>query len=272
MDAGNCCNTLIAVYADKCYTLKDGESEWVHQITTIGKSLPYSSGCMLQDGSILITGGSTNKQGYVNHCWKLDIRQMEWCTLPGLNLEHDSHATVCMGDQVYVLGGTFCKEILSDVEYLDRETGFWQFTSDMPMGLYGHTAVAYKHFIYVFGGVFSKATFMLDTISKVWRKKADMPSGSNWGCAVVYRDRIYVMSSRFMSYDPDNDKWATPSQPALEESRRSAVVWKDRILLCGAENSSVIEEYDPDRNTWAEWKHRLPRAAERRPIMFVVHM
>ncbi len=40
------------------------------------------------------------------------------------------------------------------------------------------------------------------------------------------------------------------------------MVWKDRILLCGGEGTSVIEEYNPDTDTWSEWKPQLPKAAD----------
>ena len=75
-----------------------------------------------------------------------------------------------------------------------------------------------------------------------------------------------------MSYDPDQDQWETHLKSAVTNLAPSAVVWKDRILLCGGVNSSVIEEYNHDTDTWSEWKHQLPKAANIPPVVVAVHM
>ena len=189
--------------------------------------------------------------------------------MPDLNVPRRTHATVCMGNQVYVLGGYNGKKLQS-VEYysLDEQSRSWHVTCDMFLGLSRHTAVSYKHFIYVFGGLgdsgypgYSQATSMLDTVSLKWSKKSSMPGSCFAGSSVVYTDRIYVLGGEekcCMSYDPDQDQWKTHSKPSASHDFPSAVVWKDRILLCGGYNTSVIEEYNPDTDTWSEWKHQLP--------------
>ncbi len=164
-------------------------------------------------------------------------------------------------------------KILSSVEYLDEETGSWQATCDMPSEVDDHTAVNYKHFIYVFGGRDPQTTFRLDTVTKKWSRKAEMPEPCKRGSSVVYRDRIYVLGGDencCMSYDPGQDQWETHSKPAVEHNLTSAVVWKDLILLCGGQDTSVIEEYNPDTDTWSEWKHWLPKTAS--TTIFTVHM
>ncbi len=265
-------NTLIAVYADNAYTLTGGGSDWVSKTSTAGKWLDFGSACMAGDG-ILITGGCNNN-GYSSQCWKITVPTMEWTALPDLNVARQNHATVCVGNQVYVLGG-WDGETLQSVEYLDEQNGSWQVTGDMPSVLYGHTAVSYKHCIYVFGGRLSQATFMLDTVVKKWSRKADMPGDCYRAASVVYKDRIYVLSgegSCSMSYDPDQDQWKTHLKSTATNLAPSAVVWKDRILLCGGQNSSVIEEYNPDADSWSQWKHQLPKRANIPPVVVAVHV
>ena len=90
---------------------------------------------------------------------------------------------------------------------------------------------------------------------------------------MVYRNRIYVLGGPqncCMSYNPDQDQWETHSKPAVSPVIPSAVVWKDRILLCGGLNTSVIEEYNPDTDTWSEWKYQLPKAAKPAPVVFAI--
>ena len=272
---------LIAVYADKVYTLKGGGSDWVSKTSTAGRMLWNSSACMTGD-SVVITGGNNN--GRSSLCWKLTVPTMEWTALPDLNMAREHHATVCVGNQVYVLGGWDGKKRQS-VEYLDEQHGSWQVTCDMPSVLYGHTAVSYKHCIYVLGD----GTFMLDTVNKEWSRKADMPGGCFYVSSVVYKDRIYVLGgwkNCCMSYDPDLDQWETHSKPAVTHvayvpslGRRlgfsphvaPSAVWKDRILLCGGLDTTVIEEYNPDTDTWSEWKHQLPTTENIPHVMFAVH-
>ncbi len=277
-------NALIAIYDDSAYTMKTVESEWLWltKASSVGKWFRYSSACMTPDG-ILITGGST-PNGFTKQCWKLTLPTMKWTALPDLFVARVYHATVCGGSQVYVVGGCDSGEELQSVEYLDDQKVSWHGFCDMPSGLYGHTAISYKHFIYVFGsnssfslggGDSSLATFMLDTISNRWSRKADMPSDCLRGSAVMQRDRIYVLvgyQNCCMSYDPDQEQRKTHSRPEMKHDRASAVVWRDRILLCGGLSTSVIEEYNPDIDTWSEWKHHLPKAGRPPPLVLAVHM
>ncbi len=101
---------------------------------------------------------------------------------------------------------------------------------------------------------------MFDTVREEWSRKADMPIGCCRASSVVYRDIVYVLGGEencCISYDPYQDQWKTHSKPAAKHVRTSSVVWTDRILLCGGENISVIEEYNPDTDTWSEWKHQF---------------
>ena len=139
----------------------------------------------------------------------------------------------------------------------------------MPIQLYSPTAVSYKHYIYVFSG--SKTTsdvssenLVFDTVNKTWDNKADMPQVFSGVSAVVYRDRIYAFGKKCcMSYSPDQDWWQTHTAPKEDHEWGSAVVWKDRILLCGGNDTTMIEEYNPHTDTWAEWKHQLPQKHNR---------
>ena len=264
-------NTLIAVYEDKCLTLRDGESKWTCQDSSTGKRFEDSSACMMGDG-IMVTGGYGNDK----KCWKLTLPTLNYTALPDLNEEHRDHATACIGNQVYVLGGyAGSGKVLSAVEYLDEETGSWQIISDMPSELDEHTAVNYKHFIYVFGGRGSQKTFVLDTVTKKWSRKADMPECCKRGSSVVYRDRIYVLGGEencCMSYDPEQDQWKTHSEPEDDHDSAYGLVWKDRILLCGGTNTSVIEEYNPDTDAWSKWKYQLPKADSIPPAVFKIQL
>ena len=85
---------------------------------------------------------------------------------------------------------------------------------------------------------------------------------------------IYIVggfTNSCMSFVPALNMWFTLSQCKHEHGDAPAVVWKDRILVCGGRSieaerddgepgdTSVIEEYDPDRNNWTVSQIQLPR-------------
>ncbi len=261
-------NSLVAICGGWWYVLREGELEWLDWGSLTSRYYEYdesSRSCRAGD-RILVLGGQASWD-YTNKCCKFTLPTLESSPMSELQVERGEHASVCVGGQVYVLGGLGKGGNLpvQSVEYLDEKTGSWCVTTDMPVALSEHTAVAYKHYIYVFGGKneseTSKGIFVLDTVSKKWDKRADMPQGCTMGSSVVYKDRIYVLGGWedcCMSYNPDQDQWQSHSRPREDHCRETAIVWGDRILLCGGRNTTVIEEYNPDTDTWTDWKHSLP--------------
>ena len=267
-------NTLIAIFEDQYWTLKEGEQEWVCKGSSIQKMLEYSSACLVNDG-ILVSGGQSDGN-FSSQCWKLSLPMFNWTAMPDMNVACRSPATVCVGNQVCRLGGQNT-DYLRSVEYLEEQNKSWHAACDMTTGLGWHTAVSFKGFVYVFGGqrggTCPKETYMLDTVNQKWSRKSNMPVSCSGGSSVVYGDRIYVLGGLencCISYNPEQDKWKTHSKPAAKHNLTSAVVWKDQILLCGGEGKSVIEEYNPDTDTWSEWKHQLPKYTGSLAV-FVIH-
>ncbi len=264
-------NSLVAICEDQCWMLREGESEWKNSPLT-DKILPCSSICVAGD-EVIVSGGWSLELLFSRHCYKLSLSTLEWTAVRVLHVARRSHASVCVGGQVYVLGGEGDSGKLQSVEYLYEKTRSWRVTTDMPIALHAHTAVSYKHYIYVLGGFTelcfpSSASFVLDTVTHQWSRLANIRQKC-YGCiaaaSVVYRDRIYVLGGYhncYVSYNADQNKWKTHSPPKeaeLFDAFRSAVVWGDRMLLCRNEDgSTVIAEYNPDTDSWTKWNHSLP--------------
>ncbi len=94
------------------------------------------------------------------------------------------------------------------------------------------------------------------------------------GSAVVWKDRIYIVGGfqqSCMCYNPVLAQWSTLSQCRHEHADGPAMVWKDRILVCGGRSNkadrydgtpggtSVIEQYDPETDTWTVSQIELPQ-------------
>ncbi len=141
----------------------------------------------------------------------------------------------------------------------------------------------------------SQSVFVYGTNSRSWQTLANMPKQCKFGSAVAWKDKIYIVGGfkqSCMCYDPVLAQWSTLSQCRHEHADGPALVWKDRILVCGGRSweakrvykygysdyddddgddddrddyhdrpdcTSVIEEYDPETDTWAVSEIELPQ-------------
>ncbi len=235
------------------------------------------SACMMKEG-ILLSGGFRDGKP-VGQCWLLSTSTYQWSPLPDLNTPRGRHASVCVGGQPYVIDGQGSdgKEI-SSVECLHRFSGKWDILPDLPKRLVHPMSVSHGHYIYVFGGTdikwnHSHSVYVYGTNRNLWQTLADMPHICKLGSAVVWKDRIYIVGGfdqACMCYDPVLAQWSTLSQCRHEHADGPALVWKDRILVCGgrtsqvkrddgaASGTTVIEEYNPETDTWTVSQTELP--------------
>ncbi len=261
----------------ECWRLEDGEWRVMEQCP-MPVSLVCFSACMMKEG-ILVTGGYSDGKP-VSQCWLLSNSSYQWNPLPDLNTARYRHASVYVGGQPYVIAGEGGGEqkLLSSVECLQRFSGKWETLPHVPEALRHIMGVSYGECIYVFGGVdmkenHSKSVFVYGTNSRSWQTLVDMPQICKLGSAVVWKDRIYIVGGfdqSCMCYNPVLSQWSTLSQCRHEHADGPAMVWKDRILVCGGRSrkakrddgtvggTSVIEEYDPETDTWTVSQIELP--------------
>ncbi len=216
----------------------------------------------------------------VSQCWLLSTSTYQWRPLSNLKTARARHASVCVGEQVFVIAGAEgAEKETASVECLNKSSEKWDILSDLPEALVHPMAVSHGQYIYVFGGghiksKLSKSMFAFGINSKSWQTLASMPQICMCGSAVVWKDRIYVVGGFqqcCLCYDPLLAQWSTLSQCRHEHADGPALVWKDRILVCGgrsnkakredgnAGDTSVIEEYDPETDTWTVSQIELPQ-------------
>ena len=235
------------------------------------------SACAMKEG-IVVTGGRDDKP--VSQCWLLSTSTYQWSRLPDLNTARFTHASVCVGGQVYVIAGEGCdgKE-MSSVECLRMPCRKWETLLDLPKALVWPMAVSHGQDIYVFGGIdvqskLSQSVFVYSMNRESWQTLVDMPQICNFGSAAVWKDKIYIVGGdkrSCMCYDPVLAQWSCLSPCKHQHAFGPAVVWKNRILVCGGLSqeakgddgkpggTSVIEEYDPETDTWTVSEIELPQ-------------
>ncbi len=167
------------------------------------------------------------------------------------------------------------------MECLQKLCRKWETIPELPKALRHIMTVTHRQYIYVFGGVDvkgnpSQSVFVYSTNRKAWQTLPDMPQIRKLGTAVVWKDSIYVVGGfeqSCMCYDPVLSQWSILSQCRHQHADGAALVWKDRILVCGGRSreaksddgkayvdaTSVIEEYDPQTDTWTVSQIELPQ-------------
>ncbi len=263
------------VLSGNCWRFQN--EEWELQECSLPTKIHPFSACDVKDG-IVVSGGYCNGKP-VSQCWLLSTSTYQWSPLPDLNMARLRHASVCVGGQVFVIGGEGCdgKE-MSSMECLPKTREHYAVMLDIPKPLVHPMVAAEEQYIYVFGGTdmkwnCSRSCYMYDTDKKCWHDLPDMPLACTFGSAVVWKNRIFVVGGfdrSCMSFNPALNVWTTLSQCRHEHADGPAVLWKCSIIVCGGRNreakrddgtsagSSVIEEYDPETDTWTVLQMELP--------------
>ncbi len=171
----------------------------------------------------------------------------------------------------------------------DAGANSWKSLSNLPKPLSNAMSVVFQQYIYVLGGTtwgntVSKDVFVRDSNSDKWNTVGEMPNTCVDTSAVVLQNKIYVVggdNGMCLSFDPIFNQWTSLSACQQEHIAGSALVWKGQILICGGRKwsesctntkcskvgcsrrsqvaTSLIEEYDPEMNTWRPSQTKLPR-------------
>ncbi|ELU13145.1 hypothetical protein CAPTEDRAFT_119690 [Capitella teleta] len=214
-----------------------------------------------------IVSGGLDRPVLNNKCYGYVAHTRQWRTLPPMNIGRYYHATICDQDQFMVIGGRISETyFLDSVECLNLKTLRWSQFPDLPRALSLSNVVYVKGQLFVLGGwasksVISRDVYAFDSTGGTWWFKGLMPEESRVGSAVSLNDKIFVLGGEFrvcMQYDPCTDLWVELQRPLYQHAFGPAVVWQDKIVLCGGRQTNAIEEYDPQSDTWSTWDLKIP--------------
>ncbi len=283
---GGVCDTG-DITMNQCWRLENEEWEILKECS-MPETVRLFSACMVRDG-IVVSGGSSNSKA-VSKCWLLSTSTCQWGRLPDLNTARLRHTSIFGEGRVYVVGGEGTgKKSISSVETLQKNGRQWNALLDLPIAVEHPMAAAYGQCVYVFGGIdrmqrHSEAVYVYRTNRKSWKKLSNMPRICTFGAAVLWKDVIYIIggiSRSCMSFDPVLNEWTLLSQCRHDHGDGPALVWKDKILVCGgrsydvnrdddnAGSTALIEEFDPEKNTWTVSQLQLPQKLDSH-VMFAI--
>lgn len=138
------------------YILYDFETDtYESKKIVFDQIIPRWSGfAVLNDGSVLITGGKENKEtGAKNNAFLLRLNSGETQTLLSMLNGHSSHISLLVGKQVFVLGGkNQANNTHNCCEVYSLQTQAWTAIAPMNFGRTCASGVHYAGRIYVLGG------------------------------------------------------------------------------------------------------------------------
>jgi uncharacterized protein (TIGR03437 family) len=221
---------------------------------------------VLNDGSVLLTGGTTEPSGLPSATAEiLDAGKMEWRAAGSMNRPRINHTASLLPDgRVLIAGGQDAQGPTAETEIYDPSTGAFKRATPMSGARAAHAAVVLSDgSVMVAGGVADRLSSVVtggverfEPATGIWKSLASLPEPLAQHTATsLAGGRVLVaggqgkdgVSRRIYTYDSDTDVWSV-SQPMLHARRmHSALGLQDgRILFAGgAGRESSMEWYDP---------------------------
>jgi len=196
--------------------------------------------------TIYVTGGRTNgspSQATRQNLWAYDILDNQWTTtLPAMSAPREDHASVAIGDTLWVFGGRNHDEMVASVDFWVVGSSQWQHAGQMPMPREGLGAVTVNGMIYLIGGKSSHAMWA----PPVTRVDQFNPQTGEWSVTdtlnqarvgfawAAHGDTIMCAGGRFV--DP----------LASVERRLDSEAWQDAVPLSGPRSDGAAVFFHGD--------------------------
>ncbi|ELU12733.1 hypothetical protein CAPTEDRAFT_189617 [Capitella teleta] len=226
------------------------------------------SACIFPLGFI-ISGGLYDNV-YQTHCHAYHAKYNRWDKLPPMTNPRSNHASVYHNNCLYIIGGVDGEyAYVKSFEALDMRTLQWMDLAPTPIRLRDPIVVVESDHIFVLGGYLECdytpcSRDVCEYFDSKWEVKAcSMPEDCDAGAAVCFDKHIYVVGGRnetCMRINPLLDQtWVDLDRPQFNHFYGPALVWDDKIIVCGGDDVDAIEEYSPQDDSWSIWKLKMPK-------------
>ncbi|ELT93360.1 hypothetical protein CAPTEDRAFT_137514, partial [Capitella teleta] len=206
-----------------CHYYDAHTAQWNHLPPMPTVRAQHSS--IYHDHHVYVIGGNDGRS-FLHSVDALDMRSLEWSSLPHMPQPLQCSYVVSVSDTLFVLGGMRDGWVdwSVDVHQYDSTGKTWHQRSPMPEQCAGGAAVALGDQVYVVGG---------------WNKSC-------------------------MKFNPQIDSWVSLQRPQFSHWYGPALVWNGCVLVCGGSEEDSIEEYSPLTDKWRTWTMTLPQKQELR--------
>lgn len=228
---------------------------------------------LLQNGKVLVAGGSYYTSTYFSSAELYDPTTNEWTPTGSMITERASHtATLLKDGKVLVTGGRNSSgDGLRSAELYDPVTGTWKTAGTPYSSFIGHTATLLNDGKVLVAGAFVEVYDPNTGTNGTWTRVASMNYVRGGHTATLLANGKVLVTSGGTSetgcynnmiaevYDPDLNTWTnTQAQKTLVCVGGSATLLQNGkvLVVSGYWNAytllgtSVSQIYDPDTNTW----------------------
>ncbi|OWF53185.1 Kelch-like protein 10 [Mizuhopecten yessoensis] len=218
---------------------------------------------------VLFVVGGWSSKGVVSSMESYDRHTERWYeALSHIPNTRAYHATVALGDIIYVIGGYDGTRYLASVACFHTTTHTWEKRERMHLQRCYVAGVELRGRIYAFGGYDGRQRHdtveYYDAISNHWSDAAPMHQCRSDCGATVSGGKIYVGGgfdgvhclSSFEMYDAFTNHWTVLRSMSVPRSGVSIMSIGDAIFAVGGYDGNIrlksVEEYKPFRNAWTE--------------------
>lgn len=224
---------------------------------------------LLNDGKVLITGGSTNNMDSLSSVEMFDPFKLSWLQMSSMKVPRSSHqATLLNNGQVLVTGGLSgyterTSTILASVELYDPESNIWKQVADMNTPRSGHTAVLLDDGrVMVLGNLqVDYSTEIYDPLIDKWTFTDNTHNINTDYRAVKLEDNsilamggildVFDRSVYAERYDPIKNNWTVLAPLNTGRDNHCATLLADgKVIVTGGSDNPSAEIYDIATNSW----------------------
>ena len=236
-------------------------------------------GAAIYQHRLLVFGGNGENSAILNTMEAFDLDKKTWSNAGTMPFARTRFGLACLGNQVWVAGGSDGQRPTAELHAFDPAKGTWQRKADMPEPRERLALVALRGELYAIGGEGtdhngSKTVWRYSPASDSWSPATKLNTARRNFSAVRVGDQIVVAGG----WDHVDDEKVFPPQVDVLESRTNkwvshghleapregcrAVAWRGRVLVFGGYGRDIVPyaEEIQWRSQVRDW--RMARAAE----------
>jgi hypothetical protein len=242
----------------------------------IGPSMNYPrqrhTATYLQDGRILVTGGSMNGSTGISSVEALDSEQQGWTVTAPLSVPRSMHTAVLLEDgRVVAVGGWTGSQSLASVEIYDPAANQWSPAGSLLEARYGHSATLLSDGrILIVGGYRNSWLGTAELYDPVTGSSTPANPASCHGtlhqATVLLDGRVLVVGGACGSgrpgivahaeiFDPQTNAWqVTAPMGQVRHGMTATLLPNGKVWVTGGGDGEAIaptEVYDPVATSWS---------------------
>lgn len=226
------------------------------------------SATLLNDGRVLIVGGTATPTGVLGSVQIFDPETRAWGGAPALGVARAFHTATLLADgKVLVTGGADGSGAVTASEIYDPASNTWTQPSNMNVARARQAAVRLRDGNVLVAGGWNQTGLLAsaeiyDVATNAWQPVANLPSArASMGAALLPSGQVLVLGPDSILYDPATDVWQPSKDPSIRGlegivASDAIVLSNGRVLAAAAFILGQQGVYDPIARRWCRLQTR----------------